>query len=341
MHKLPSPGQIAQWACVAEVSAKKAGNVHPGQGGAFSDCDWESFVVSAMVCRPILDRVAELGVGQAVLAAVKATRDAVGVNTNLGMLLLLAPLCVTVEREALRGVLDGIDGDAMYKAIRLAKPGGLGTVDEGDVHDAGGLGREKDGERAKPQGAGHASGNAGGKAGGNVGGNAGGNVGGVMDAMRLAEARDGIAREYVNGFAGVFDFVARRLVERYDAGEALDRAIVRVHLELMARQPDTLIARKCGQGVADESARRAQKVLDCEAADFDREFVGFDAWLRADGHTRNPGTSADLIAAGLFVAMARGEITMPWRWDDAIEPTYELDDDENADGIAGGYDDDE
>ena len=32
-------------------------------------------------------------------------------------------------------------------------------------------------------------------------------------------------------------------------------------------------------------------------------YDGFDRWLRADGHARNPGTTADLVTACLFVAL--------------------------------------
>ena len=42
-----------------------------------------------------------------------------------------------------------------------------------------------------------------------------------------------------------------------------------------------------------------------------REFREFDAWLRADGHRRNPGTTADLIAASLFAAFRDGILPMP------------------------------
>ena len=84
-----SLGQLAQWACVAEVTAPKPGNVH--LGASFADASWRDFVVSAIVIRPILDGANQLGVGATVFKSVKATRAAVGTNTNLGIVLLLAP----------------------------------------------------------------------------------------------------------------------------------------------------------------------------------------------------------------------------------------------------------
>jgi hypothetical protein len=47
----------------------------------------------------------------------------------------------------------------------------------------------------------------------------------------------------------------------------------------------------------------------------------FGAWLRAEGHTRNPGATADLVCAGLFAALRDGTIALPrptgpaaWSW---------------------------
>jgi triphosphoribosyl-dephospho-CoA synthase len=85
-----------------------------------------------------------------------------------------------------------------------------------------------------------------------------------------------------------------------------------LHLELMACCPDTLIARKCGAEFAIESAHRAEAVLrsvpDAGSVRDAEEFNHFDRWLRADGHRRNPGTTADLVTAALFAALREGAI---------------------------------
>ncbi len=83
----------------------------------------------------------------------------------------------------------------------------------------------------------------------------------------------------------------------------------------MAHYPDSLIARKCGPDVAAEAAARAAKVLQAgppPAAAYQQAVADLDFWLRSDGHRRNPGTTADLIAAGLF-ALLRDEIIEPDR----------------------------
>ncbi len=285
---MPSPGDIALLACAAEVTAPKAGNVHPG--ASFADATWLDFVTSAVAIRPILDRAAEVGVGETILACVQETRAAIGHNTNLGMILLLAPLCSVRTDETLA---DGIhralstltpkDARLTYEAIRQAQPGGLGAADRADVRNAPDIG--------------------------------------LIDAMRLAAQRDAVARQYANDFADVLNVIAPRLAALYRDGMTLDRAIVTTHLEQLAREPDSLIRRKCGDGVAAESQRRAAAVLNAgwpDAAESQTRFEELDAWLRGDGHRRNPGTSADLIAAGLYAAMRDGDIAMPFSWSGSI-----------------------
>lgn len=285
---LPEPGRWAHIACVAEVTAFKAGNVHPT--AAFEEVTWETFVVSAMACAPVLNCAVERGVGPTVLECVEATRAAVGTNTNLGIILLLAPLCaVPLDRSLGEGVgrvlaaLDDDDARSIYRAIRLADPGGLGRHEVADVRD--------NPDRS------------------------------VVEAMRRAADRDAVARQYVNGFADVLD----RIAPLMSPGRGtLDQAIVWAHLEQMAHEPDSLIRRKCGEAIACESQQRAVSVLAAgwpETPDGYVRFDEFDAWSRADGHRRNPGTSADLITAGLFAALREGVIASPFMWSRTLSPS--------------------
>ncbi|RPI87180.1 MAG: triphosphoribosyl-dephospho-CoA synthetase [Planctomycetaceae bacterium] len=256
-------------ACTLEVLARKPGNVHPQ--AAFDDLDCGDFLRSAAVAAPVLARSAHQGVGQTVLDAVRATRNVVSSNTNLGMLLLLAPLAAvprdTPLADGIEPVLAALtreDAESAYEAIRLAAAGGLGDVAQGDV--------------------------------------AGRPTGTLREMMALAEDRDTIASEYSRGFPLVLNFALPALRRRWRL-ENWEQAIIGLHLELMAQVPDTLIARKCGLDIARESAERAARVLSKgwpREPDAIREFGEFDTWLRAAGHTRNPGTTADLVAAALF-----------------------------------------
>ena len=271
MTASPPLQSLIEWACVLEVRAPKPGNVH--LCARFNDLDWRDFVRSAHAIAPILATTGDRGVGAAVRDAVAATRQVAPSNTNLGIVLLLAPLAAAAPRGPLRAHLEPVlaglsqhDAGLVYEAIRLAQPGGLGTAPEGDV-------------AAPPPGT-------------------------LREMMRLAAHRDSVAAEYAQGFPITLDQGVPRLAARWPAGLADPRdAIVGLHLELLALIPDTLIARKCGPKVAHEAAHRAREVLERGWPDTaaGRDECGrFDAWLRADGHRRNPGTTADLVASSLF-----------------------------------------
>jgi triphosphoribosyl-dephospho-CoA synthase len=280
-----STGAAATSACLYEATAQKPGNVHPGAG--FDDVTYADFVISALAIGPIVERSAARGVGQTVLDAVRATRAAVGTNTNLGTLLLIAPLAVVQETQQLEagmssvlGRLDYQDTRLVYEAIRLSAAGGLGRAQQADVFSDPPANLT------------------------------------LVDAMRLAAESDLVARQYTNGFADVLGGTAVWIAEGLVRGWSLSASIVFTHIRQMAAHADSLIRRKCGEQIAVEASERAQVVL-CSGEPGDEKFElalkELDSWLRADGHRRNPGTTADLIAAGLFVLLREGRL--PWqRW---------------------------
>ncbi len=263
-------------ACLWEATAAKPGNIY--RGADFEDASYADFLTSAAVIGPMIAKAREHGVGRAVLESIRAIHTAVGTNTYLGTVLLLAPLAAVPADVPLRtGLpqvltnLTGHDTVHVYEAIRLAQPGGLGKVDEADVHAA-----------AAP------------------------NIT-LVEAMQLAEDRDLVARQFTNNFEQVF-WVADRIAAH---GSPLADAIVRAYLELLAEYPDTLISRKCGAEMSDEVSRYARRILTYTGEGYDGAVADFDFWLRADGHRRNPGTSADLIAAGLFVLLREDRLQWP------------------------------
>jgi triphosphoribosyl-dephospho-CoA synthase len=280
-----SLGHCATLACLLEASAPKAGNVH--RGADFDDMTYIDLVTAALAIGPAFDSVAEgARVGAIINQAVEAMVQTVGCNAYLGTILLLAPLgAVPRDQPLVEGVagilnrLDRADAELVYAAIRTARPRGLGTVDQSDV-------------------AGRAPAD-------------------LVEAMRLASDRDLVALQYVNGFATVLDEIAPWLREGIAAGYSLADAIVQTQLRAMSKYPDSLIRRKCGPAVARQSADRAAAVL-ASAPPGDeayyRALAEFDFWLRSDGHRRNPGTTADLIAAGLFALLRDDELNPPWRF---------------------------
>jgi triphosphoribosyl-dephospho-CoA synthetase len=264
--------QCVEWACRLEVMAKKPGNVHPE--AEFGDLTFRDFLESAAAISPVLAQTQALGVGRAIFEGIRQTCTRVSSNSNLGIALLIAPLAAVPRDESLQhglprvlNALTRVDADAVYRAIRLAQPGGMGTVDDQDVSSTPNVT--------------------------------------LLEAMRMAAERDTVAAQYANGFRDVLEFGLPFLAGVGDFRARWEIAIVGLHLRLMARSPDTLIARKCGPAIASESAHKAQQVIDAcwpESENGRLLLEEFDAWLRADGNRRNPGTTADLVAACLFAA---------------------------------------
>jgi triphosphoribosyl-dephospho-CoA synthase len=271
--------QHAFLACLLEATAHKPGNVHPD--ARFDDLTYADFVRSAFAAAPAFEQAIERGVGVTVLDAIQRTQSTVARNTNLGIVLLLAPLaCVPAELPLVDCVHDVLlklsqrDAEQAYEAIRLANPGGLGRVDDQDLATQPGVT--------------------------------------LLEAMRLAADRDGIAAQYASDFSTVFAG-AKRLAQCKSFADRWEDAVVDLYLWLMAEFPDTLIARKCGADVARESARRASSVLEVgiNSTRGRERLRQLDLWLRVDGHRRNPGTTADLVAGCLFAALREGLVSPP------------------------------
>jgi len=276
-----SPEDVAaagQLACLLEVSAPKPGNVSPAR--SFHDTQYEDFLASAVAIGPALASAGTQPLGVTIRKAVEATVRWTKSNTNLGIVLLLAPLARASARDGgdLRNRLARVlrettiaDAAEVYAAIRLAQPGGLGQVSTEDVS-------------ATPSVT-------------------------LREAMGLAAERDAVAREYVADFAMTFEIGAPALrVARWD-GLTWSDAVVEAYMRLLGVQPDTHIARKLGLPAAEAISRRAREV---QAAGGVRSPAGrealatFDAELRDATNSRNPGTTADLTCAALFVVIIEG-----------------------------------
>jgi triphosphoribosyl-dephospho-CoA synthase len=280
-------GAAAQLACLLEVSAAKPGNVSPGV--RFADASYFDFLASAAAVGRSLGS-ASRPLGEIILIAVRDTRRWVSANTNLGIILLFAPLAraavlsradddarqidVTDLRRSLAKVLAEstvADARAAYEAIRLASPGGLGTVDSQDVAD-------------EPTVT-------------------------LTAAMHLAADRDGIASEYATGFRATFDVGAVALRAARRAGLDWNDAVVETYLTLLAAYPDSHIARRAGHVRAGEVRRAARAVLDLGGvrSDAGRAAIGeLNVALLDWRNLSNPGTTADITASAIFVTLLTG-----------------------------------
>ena len=276
--------QAVEMACVLEASAPKVGNVHPGAN--FSDMNFAHFVASAVAIGPVFHQSASYNLGRVVHLAVLATSKHVGCNTNLGTLLLMAPLAhacqfLTTNQRLQRAdvarslnCLQSCDSTDIYAAIRAARPGGLGTQVQSDV--------------------------------------AGPPPADLRTAMAVVAESDAVARQYVNDFADIFDLLVPWLQEELMRVALPLEAICRLQLRWLAHEPDGLIARKAGADMAAEVQRRTAAILDVclhRSAPIAQqlEVIELDRFLRADGHRRNPGTTADLISAAILVLLLQGD----------------------------------
>ena len=261
-------------ACVLEVSAAKPGNITPAHD--FSGTTYADMVRSALALGPAFapTRVRQRSVGELIADGVQATTRVTGANTNLGIVLLFAPLARAAAtgqsdetlRSAVRRVLAGLDVDdaaAAFAAIVRAAPGGLGDVTEHDVHAPARVS--------------------------------------LGEAMSAAADRDSIASEYASGYAIVFETGLPLLEQALASGQGTLEAIVSLHVGLLAAHPDTLIARKAGQEAAQRVSAAARAVYEGTLS-----LADFDASLRRDGNRLNPGTTADLVAATLLAALLSG-----------------------------------
>jgi triphosphoribosyl-dephospho-CoA synthase len=273
-------GWCAAVAGILEAAAAKPGNVHPA--AAFPDLSFPDLVAAAVAGWPAFDRASQRPLGETILDAVRAARAATPSNANLGIVLLIAPLAAVPDGPAARGVLtpaavDDVlataspaDAAAIWEAISLARPGGLGRSDRWDV--------------------------------------AGPPPVDIRVAMRHAADRDTIARLWSTGYGELFAGPVADIVAALSAGLSLELGIVRAQLRQLARRPDSLIARRHGDAAAREVSGRAAALVAAEASpDWPAAVAGFDAFLR---HPRrlNPGTTADLIAAALYMLLWDGRL---------------------------------
>lgn len=262
-------GEAFLAACRDEIEAPKPGNVHIfGDGHGMTG---EDFLVSAEAAAGPLSAPGT-SVGARILGAVEATRAAVGMNTNLGILLLCAPLAAAAEcggtdlQAALTGVLNALDrsdAELVFRAISLAKPGGLGQVPRYDVCEPPEVG--------------------------------------LYQAMAEAAERDAVALQYVSDFHDVFVTGLEALAAARQCGLKPPWPTVAVYLAFLAAFPDTHIRRKHGLAAAREIQDEALEMLSIFQArkvDSLADLLAFDRSLKL--RDRNPGTSADLTVATLF-----------------------------------------
>lgn len=299
--------QCGALAALLEVSGyPKPGNIHRTQD--FHETRYEHFLASSIAIMPTLREIAhrghvnqlhhrakhELGIGAAILQAVKATQYwQSGGNTNLGIILLFIPLACAVGTlltsqnpsiTQLQASLDQIiksstplDASQLYEAIQLANPGGLGTVDTYDLTQTSPAEIQAQGLN-------------------------------LFDIFQLSASWDSIAREWITQFQITLEIGYPYFLKVFQESNDINISTVHTYLHILGTIPDTLIIRKHGITVAENLSTKAKLILE-QGGLLSQQSVkllwNFDSELRIKKKL-NPGTSADLTAASIMIALISG-----------------------------------
>ncbi len=273
-----SPEQLRELyrqACEVDVQAFKPGNVSVYADG--HDMSVADFRVSAQVSAGPIGNP-DFSLGEKIYYAVKATREAVGCNTNLGIILLCAPLiqaishkspCLTLRQAVSKVISDTTieDADWVFKAIALASPGGLGRSDQQDVNE-------------KPSVT-------------------------LLEAMKIASVKDRIALQYATDYQDIFNFLLLRYNIELNRWGDRNWAAVAVYADMLSQFPDSHIERKYGnqysEMVATKMAQLSEELSNTDNPEQIKPLLFcLDQELKL--YSINPGTSADMIVATVFTA---------------------------------------
>ena len=271
--------QLFKAACIAELEALKPGNVHifaDGHGMTIHDFMKSAETVSAVIAQP------DLSLGQRILTSVQATQKAVACNTNLGIILLCAPLIhavLSVKKGTLQQRLQQVlqqttisDAQYTFDAIKLAKPAGLGDAAQHDVHQPADCN--------------------------------------LLEAMQAAAGRDLIAMQYTNSFEVIFKLTFPILAQASLNKIASDDSCMndawlttKLYLTLLSTFPDSHIVRKHGAIIAAGIQQQAREHLTAfnlseNPKRYQRKLLDWDSEMKLQ--EINPGTSADLTVTSLF-----------------------------------------
>lgn len=266
-----SVAELAERAAVLEVSTEKPGSVTPTK--SFKDLHYKDFTDAAHAMRAHMKEAAEGGpIGKAIYDSFQPSTT----NVNFGIVLMFAPLAAAAGKSQsirdlrinLRKVLKRATAEDtvwIYKAMRKCDLGGMKLKDNSlsDLDVFSDRALEKIKNEAITP----------------------------LDVFRKVADIDRLASEWVSAYQICFGFAKR--LKNLDENNIRD-----TYLEILSQYPDTFIARKVGLEEAKGVSEMAGEVI-AGGMDIDE----FDAYLRYRGSSLNPGTTADLTAATLFIKL--------------------------------------
>lgn len=278
--------KIAQIASALEVSGyPKPGNVHRTRD--YDDMVFEDFIISGIVigdaiCEACSDvDVENPKLGKYILQAVSETDRWIKNNTNLGIVMMITPIAVAASiSNSFDEIQDNVkllmkntsvdDACDLYDAINIADAGGMGEEEEYDVaSDSAKQDLRDDGLT-------------------------------MYDVLKISATKDMLGREMTSGMPFIFEKgypTYHKLVQEKTQNEAC----VLTFLEILSQVPDTLISRKYDEDEALKVSMMTRDLLKMrDSSDFEKQISDFDDYLYKNKY--NPGTTADLTAASIFVS---------------------------------------
>lgn len=296
----------ASLAALLEVSAyPKPGNIH--RLNDFPDTSYEHFLAGSVALGSVMGELAsrsyanenyrDVRLGKGVLDTVNEMFEwQHGGNTHLGVALLFTPISAAAGKwrkansnniPKLRSLIKKVielatpdDSINIYQAIEKAMPTkNLGRTEKLDIKNKESIKKIKD-ENITP-----------------------------LQIFQLCKDRDQICHEWVTGFETVFQMGYPYIKKRINYGASVNSAIVDTFLHLLSRNHDSLIARKRGIAAAEKISKRAKRILEHGGIDTEegkRQLWMFDEELKKENGGLNPGTTADITAASVFVLLLSG-----------------------------------
>ena len=291
--------KLAQIASVLEVSGwPKPGNVHRTRN--YDDMVFQDFAISAVVIGDTMEEVAtqakeaddlsKAELGRFILQAVDETNKWIETNTNLGIMMMCIPIAAAASisgefdeiQENVGRLMDATtvdDAVNLYDAINIADAGGMGDQEEFDVMSE----KAKDELRANNQT--------------------------MYDVLEISAGWDRLANELTNKMPVCFEIgypTFYNFWESSDDVDAINMATVLTFMTVLSQIPDTLISRKYGDETAESVSQKAAEILKFKDDDsFVEKLLEFDDYLFENGY--NPGTTADLTAASIFLSYLKKE----------------------------------
>ena len=291
--------KLAQIASVLEVSGwPKPGNVHRTRN--YKDMVFQDFVISGVVIGNTMEEVASQAkdiddlskaeLGKYILQAVNETDKWVENNTNLGIMMMCIPIAAAAAisddfdeiQDNMGLLMDATtveDAVNLYDAINVADAGGMGNQEEFDVMSE----KAKDELRANNQT--------------------------MFDVLEISAGWDRLANELTNKMPVCFEIGYPTFYDFWNSCDDVDvvnKATVLTFITILSQVPDTLISRKYGDEVAKSVSQKASEILEFKDDEsFVEKLLAFDDYLFENKY--NPGTTADLTAASIFLSYLKKE----------------------------------